>query len=78
MRISSMNFTEQENYKLQDYLKRCFDLRSKVMGYKYKGVQYWMLTLNKENTQKLSDIIRPYVVDCMKYKLMPESSTTTR
>lgn len=77
MRIATMSFTEQENYKLQDYLKRCFDLNSKVMGFKYKGKQYYQLTLNKQNTQKLSDIIRPYVVNCMKYKLMPESSTTT-
>jgi hypothetical protein len=77
MRIATMSFTEQENYKLQDYLKRCFDLNSKVMGFKYKGKQYYQLTLNKKNTQKLSDIIRPYIVDCMKYKLMPESSTTT-
>lgn len=77
MRIATMNFSEQENYKLQNYLLRCFNLRSKVMGFKYKGKQYYQLTLNKENTQKLSDIIRPFIVDCMKYKIMPESSTTT-
>ena len=77
MRIASMGFTEAENYKLRDYLKQCFNLRSKVMGFKYKGKQYWQITLNKENTQKLSDIIRPFVVDCMQYKIMPKSSTTT-
>jgi len=76
MRIASMGFTEEENYKLQAYLKRCFDLRSKVMGFKYKDKQYFQLTLNKENTQKLSNIIREHVVDCMKYKIMPEPSTT--
>ena len=77
MRIASMSFTEQENYKLRDYLKRCFDLNSKVMGFKYKCKQYWQICLNKENTQKLSNIIRPHVVDCMKYKIMPEPSTTS-
>lgn len=76
MRICSMGFTEGDNYKLRDYLKRCFDLNSKVMGFKYKTKQYHQITLNKENTQKMSNIIRPYVVDCMKYKIMPESSTT--
>lgn len=77
MRIATMSFTYEENLMLQSYLKRCFDLNSKVMGFKYKNKQYWQITLNKENTQKLSDIIRPYVVECMKYKIMPESSTTT-
>jgi hypothetical protein len=75
-RFATMSFTEQENYMLRDYLKACFDLNSKVMGFKYKNKQYYQITINKENTQKLSDIIRPHVVDCMKYKLMSESSTT--
>ena len=77
MRIATMNFTQHENYILQDYLKQIFDLRSKVMGFKYKGKQYWQLTMNKENTQKLSDIIREHVVESMKYKIMSKSSTTT-
>lgn len=78
MRIASMGFTEEENYHLRDYLKKCFDLNSKIMGFKYKNKQYWQIILNKENTQKLSDIIRPYVTECMSYKIMPESSTTQR
>lgn len=77
MRICSQGFTEKDNYKLKDYLKRCFDLDSKVMKSKYKTKIYYSLTLNKENTQKLSDIIRPHMTECMKYKIMPESSTTT-
>lgn len=77
MRIASMNFSEQENYELQKYLKQCFDLNSKVMEFNYKTKKYYQITLNKENTQKLSNIIRPYVVDCMKYKIMSEPSTTT-
>jgi Mor family transcriptional regulator len=76
-RIATMSFTEEENYMLRDYLKSCFNLKSKVMTYKYKGKQYWQISLNKENTQKLSDIIRPYVTECMQYKIMPQSSTTT-
>lgn len=76
MRICSMSFTQEENYKLKDFLKSCFDLNAKVMGFKYKTKQYWQLTFNKENTQHLSNIIRPYISDCMKYKIMSESSTT--
>jgi len=77
MRICSQGFSEKDNHKLKDYLKRCFNLDSKVMGYKYKGKEYKMICLNKVNTQKLSDIIRPHVVESMMYKLMPESSTTS-
>jgi len=76
MRIATMGFTYEENIKLQNLLKRCFDLRSKVMGFKFKEKEYFQLTLNKKNTQKLSDIIRPHVIDSMKYKIMPESSET--
>lgn len=78
MRIATMSFSYEEHLLLQNYLKGVFGLKSKIMGFKYKGKEYNQLTLNKVNTQKLSDIIRPYVVDCMKYKLMSESSTTER
>jgi Mor family transcriptional regulator len=75
-RIFSMSFTEEENYKLRDLLKRCFNINSKVMCYTRNNKKYWLININKENSQKLSDIIRPYVVECMKYKLMPGPSTT--
>jgi len=76
MRICTMQFSYDDHLELQSLLKRCFDIRSKIMEFKYKGKKYNQLVLNKRNTQILSDVIRPYVVDCMKYKLMPESSTT--
>lgn len=76
MRIATMSFTYDENVLLQGVLYSLFDIRSKVMGFKYKGKQYWQLTLNKDNTQKLSDLIRPYVIESMSYKIMPRSSTT--
>jgi hypothetical protein len=75
-RLATMGFTEEENYILRDYLKRCFDINSNVMKYTYKNKEYSQININKENTQKLSDIIRPHVVECMQYKLMPQSSTT--
>lgn len=71
-RIHTLCFDYNDNVKLQNYLVRCFDLRSKIWKRTYKNKEYYGLSLNKKNTQKLSDIIRPYVVDCMKYKIMPE------
>lgn len=78
-RFSTMGFDYKDHEKLQSYLLRCFDLRSKIFEYKYKSKLYYGLSMNKKNTQKLSDIIRPHIVECMKYKIMPplEPSTTT-
>lgn len=75
-RIATHSFTQEENYKLRNLICSVFDIRSKVMEFRYKGKLYYNLTINKENTKKLSDIVRPHIVDCMKYKLMTESSTT--
>jgi hypothetical protein len=76
MRIATMCFSHEDHLKLQGYLRSVFDIRCKIMGFAYKNKQYEQLTLNKQNTQKLSDIIRPHVVNCMKYKIMSDSSTT--
>lgn len=74
LRLATHSFTQDENIKLRDLLRSVYGIRSKVMEFKYKGKLYYQITINKENTQKLSDIVRPYFVDCMRYKLMPESS----
>ncbi len=76
MRIGSIQFSEQENYKLRDLLKQCFNLNSKIMGYKMKQKEYFQIVLNKENTNKLSKIVYPYIHSSMKY-MLPESSETT-
>jgi DNA-binding CsgD family transcriptional regulator len=78
MRIATMGFSHDDQIRLQGYLRSVFDIRSKIMGYRYKNKEYEQITMNKQNTQKLSDIIRPHIVECMKYKIMSESSTTTR
>lgn len=66
MRICTMSFTEQEHYRLQAHLKNKFNLESKVMGLDNR----LYLSLNKENTQKLSHIIRLHIVPCMSYKII--------
>jgi predicted DNA-binding protein YlxM (UPF0122 family) len=76
MRIATMGFSSEDQIRLQDYLRSVFDIRSKIMGFSYKGKQYQQITINKENTQKLSNIVRPHIIDCMKYKIMSDSSTT--
>ena len=77
LRMATHSFTESENYKLRDYLRSLYSVRSKVFKVNYKNKIYYRLSINKENTIKISNIVRPYIIDCMKYKIMSESSTTT-
>lgn len=72
MRIATMSFSYHDHIILQNYLKNIFAINCNIMNYNYKEKQYYQITFNKENTQKLSDIIRPYIVNCMSYKIMPK------
>lgn len=71
IRIATINFTYNENIILRDMFKSIFDIRSKVMEFKYKNKLYYQLSLNKRNSQILSNIIREFVIDSMKYKILP-------
>jgi hypothetical protein len=68
--IATMGFNYDENVILQNALKNVFDIDSKVVQHKYKTKLYYKIVLNKENTIKASEISKPYVVDCMKYKFI--------
>lgn len=75
MRLCTQSFTQKENELLRNMLYIKFDIKSKVMVYKYKGKIYYHLTLKKEATQRLSDIVREYMPESMLYKIMPTSET---
>lgn len=80
-RFSTDGFTKDENYKLKHILKANFDLNIKVCEYERNQKKYYYLSLNKRNAVNMTEIIRPYIVDCMKYKLIDDiyfncSSTT--
>jgi recombination protein RecA len=78
MRFSTDCFTKEENEKLQWMLKCNFDIRCKVCEYTRNDKKYYYLSLNKENSLKMTEIIAPYSHECMKYKLINRSSTTER
>lgn len=75
-RFSTEGFTKEENYKLTEILKVNFDLNVKVCEYSRNEKKYYYLFLNKRNATIMTEIIQPYIVDCMKYKLIDHSSTT--
>lgn len=69
LRLHTSGFTEAENIKLQTFLKAGFDIKSKVCKFTRNHKEYCYLSLNKENTIKLSKLTEQYFVDCMKYKI---------
>ena len=75
-RISTDGFSLEENNKLKDILKTNFNLFCKVCEYQRNNKKYYYLSFNKENSFNLSDIVKPYIVECMSYKLFNRSSTT--
>jgi len=70
MRLSSMGFSKEDNEKLKNHIYKSFNLICDVKEFKYKSKLYYHLIFNKDNTYQLSNIIKPYVVDSMKYKLL--------
>ena len=64
-----MSFTKDDNEKLTNYIKN-LDLDCKVLNFKYNSKLYYQITFNKINTIKLSNLIKEYVVESMKYKII--------
>ncbi|MFA6074157.1 MAG: hypothetical protein WC758_08620 [Candidatus Woesearchaeota archaeon] len=69
MRIATDSFTKSENELLQYFFKNNFDLQAEVRGYIRNNRQFHYLSFNVKNSILLSDIIRPYIINSMKYKI---------
>ena len=77
LRISSEGFTKLENETLSRIIKLNFDINCKVAEYTRHNKKYCYLSFNKENSIKLTKLIKPYVIDLMSYKLIQDCSSTT-
>lgn len=75
MKLSTEGFTKEENYRLQNAIYVNFNISSKVCEYNNRNKKYYYLSFNKKNGIKLTKLIKPYVIDCMKYKLLQFSTT---
>ena len=69
IRLHTECFSEEENIKLQNMLRAGFGIRSKVCKFNRNNKEYCYLSINKENTLKLSKLTEEYFVDCVKYKI---------
>ena len=76
-KFSTDGFSYNENVILANTLKANFDLNVKICEYERHSTKFYYLLLNKRNFMSLTEIIKDYVIDSMKYKLSDCSSTTT-
>lgn len=71
IRLSTDGFSYKEQLILQDMLKSKFGVRSKIVRYIRNGKEYYFISINKRNSQILSDLVRDYILYDFRYKIMP-------
>lgn len=71
IRLHTNNFSFKENIILQNILKINFGIKCKVCVFSRNNKKYYYLSFNKRNSQILSDLVREYIIDIMKYKILP-------
>lgn len=77
MRISTDSFSKSENETLKHCIKINFNINAKICEYTRNDNKFYYLSFNVRNAALLSDVIRPFVIDCVSYKLCPSRSSTT-
>lgn len=75
IRISSESFTYEDNMVLKHAIKANFDINCKVCEYNRNNKKYNYISFNKRNSILLTEIVEPYFIDSMKYKLVRSSTT---
>lgn len=57
IRMNTFYFDMESNTRLQQYLKKIFNINSKVIEYSFKNAKQYYISINKENTIKLLGIL---------------------
>lgn len=70
--LNTQQFKQAEQYFLTGLLFKSFGINSNLNHDK----QYWRIRVSTKSTQTLLKIIRPYVLQCFRYKLMDDPVTT--
>lgn len=71
IRLHTSGFSFDEQIVLQNILKVKFNIECKICEFNRNNNKMYYLSFNKRNSQILSDIIRNYIIDDMKYKILP-------
>jgi len=68
--IATDNFTLEENQAIVQWFHNRWDIECKIESVlRWNGKTYHHVIFNSVNSRKLVDLITPYVVECMKYKV---------
>jgi hypothetical protein len=65
--FATMCFSKEENELIKTFLFEKFGIESSV--HKFKGGTGWTLYITKAGRSRLFELIEPYVIDSMKYKI---------
>jgi len=68
-RLATLGFTIEENCSIKDYFKKQWNIGAKVQFDNNGNHKLPYLEFNKAETQKLIDIISPYILPCMSRKI---------
>lgn len=70
MRICTESFSKEGLFRLQTALKNRFNLETSLVKKTNKGILVgYRIAINERNASNLREIIRPYLVECMKSKV---------
>ncbi len=69
--LNSHNFSIDEQERLQDILKNKFDLTARMN----KDRARYRLRIRKKDTQKIRDIVNPFIIPSMMYKIVPVTTS---
>ena len=70
MRICTESFSKLGVERLQKALKTLYDIDMNLMRKTNKGIFVgYRLSINEEKSLKFSELIKPYLIDCMRYKV---------
>ena len=64
--LHTQSYTKAENLILSKELNEKFNLNSKVIPHKQK---YWVIKFNSKDAARLNNLIKPFMVSSMTYKL---------
>lgn len=77
--INSCSYSLAENELLAEILKEKFDLNFMVRkSSEYKGREYFRLQAGAKEANKLFEIISPYVLPCLRYKMNMEYDSDSK
>lgn len=71
MRISTENFSQEGVKRIRNSLKELYDIDTGVTKKKLKDDKIGLIiTIPEKSSNSFRELIQPYLVDCMKYKVL--------